>query len=485
MRYFWLVFVIVVPVLSSCSTIETRSFPEQTFPKQWSQQVAQMQSQKQATPWWQELHDKDLNQLINEAIKANPDVLSAESVIRESRAYRVQAKAGLLPKVTIGGSAKSTYLKSTDATTDTYSAVLDASWEPDIFGTQQHALAAAEAKVKAAEASYADVLVSLSAEVATNYVALRGYQAQLNVTQASLKSWLETLQLTQWQHQAGMVTELDVEQAKRSYEQTAASVPTLKQNILETQNQLAILLGRTPENLPPSLTKIADLPSSPKTVFLPIPTEVLRQRPDVRAAEQNVLVAMSKTDSAKANRWPSFTLGGSLGLTSATLGKLLNTDALVTTLSAAVSHTLFDGGALDAQVDIQTEQEKQAMYSYKKTVLSALQETENALAGLYNSRESYAALNRALDASKNEEKLALMQYQAGQTSFTDVLNAQRTQLTLKQQSIQAKATELAKLITLSKAISGNWAIQQTTQNKTVNDADTQAPQPTTSTGTSS
>jgi Outer membrane protein len=163
----------------------------------------------------------------------------------------------------------------------------------------------------------------------------------------------------------------------------------------------------------------------------------------------------------------------------------LNTDALVTTLSAAVSHTLFDGGALDAQVDIQTEQEKQAMYSYKKTVLSALQETENALAGLYNSRESYAALNRALDASKNEEKLALMQYQAGQTSFTDVLNAQRTQLTLKQQSIQAKATELAKLITLSKAISGNWAIQQTTQNKTVNEADTQAPQPTTSTGTSS
>ena len=113
----------------------------------------------------------------------------------------------------------------------------------------------------------------------------------------------------------------------------------------------------------------------------------------------------------KANRWPSFTLGGSLGLTSATLGKLLDTDTLITTLSAAVSHTLFDGGALDAQVDIQTEQEKQAMYSYKKTVLSApTGNGKTRLLGCITAGESYAALNRALDASKNEEKLALMQY---------------------------------------------------------------------------
>ncbi|WP_024851824.1 efflux transporter outer membrane subunit [Hydrogenovibrio kuenenii] len=469
MRHFWLVFVIVPLTLSGCSTIETRSFPKQIFPKQWAQQVQQLQTQRQTHPWWQELHDADLNQLITEAIKANPDALTAESVIRESRAYRVQAKAGLLPKATIGANAKSTYLKSTDATTDIYSAVLDASWEPDIFGSQQHTLAAANAQVKASEASYADVLVTLSAEVATNYITLRGYQAQLNVTQDSLKSWKETLQLTQWQHQAGMVTELDVEQAKRSYEQTAASVPTLKQSILETQNQLAILLGRPPESLPVSLTKTAALPDSPKTVFLPIPTEVLRQRPDVRAAEQKVLVAMSKTDAAKANRWPSFSLGGTLGFTSASIGKLINSDSLFTTLTAGITHTLFDGGALDAQVDVQKEQEKQALYSYKKTVLSALQETENALAGLYNSRESYAALNRALEASKNEEKLAVMQYESGQTNFSNVLDAQRTQLTLKQKSIEAKATELAKLITLSKAIAGNWAIKQAKKNGTIDE----------------
>lgn len=459
MRYFGFILVLSF-VLSACSTIQTRSFPQQTFPKQWNQEVQQIKLQKQTEPWWHQLHDKTLNQLVEEALKSNPDVLSAESAIRESRAYRIQAKAGLVPNVTIGANAKNTYLKSTDSSTDTYNAVLDASWEPDIFGNQQHTLAAADAQVKASQASYGDVLVSLSAEVATNYVALRGYQEQLSVTKASLKSWQETLQLTQWQHQAGMVTELDVEQAKRSYEQTAASVPTLKQSIFETQNQLAILLGRTPENLPKSLMANAGLPESPKTVFLPIPTEVLRQRPDIRAAEQNVLVAMSKTDAAKANRWPSFSLGGTLGFSAASIGKLLDTDALFTTLTAGITHTLFDGGALDAQVDIQNEQEKQALYSYKKTVLSALQETENALAGLHNSRESYDALARALEASKNEEQLALVQYQAGQTNFSDVLDAQRTQLTLKQKSIEAKATELAKLITLSKAISGNWALEK-------------------------
>ncbi len=190
---------------------------------------------------------------------------------------------------------------------------------------------------------------------------------------------------------------------------------------------------------------------------------VLRQRPDVRAAEQRVISAMAQTDVAKANRLPSFALGGSLAWNSTNLSDLFSVGSLVSSLTAGVAQTVFDGGQLAAQVEIQQEVEQQALLSYQKTVLAALQETENALSNLHNSRETYKALKRALNTSLLEEKLAIIQYEAGEANFTDVLDAQRTRLTLRKQSIEAQATELAQVITLSKAVAGNWAMKQAQQ----------------------
>ncbi len=462
-------------VLSGCSSIGSREVPKEAAPADWHSQPekasveAQTPEQAQRAaqiPWWTELDDPLLNQLIQEAIQSNPDVLTAQSTIREARAYRKQARGALFPTVTASGGVGSSRNHDTDVTTDTYSAVLDASWEPDVFGANRSALSAADAQELASQADYADVLITLSAEVATNYVALRGYQAQLAVTEDSLKTWRETVQLTVWQQMAGMVTQLDVEQAKRSYEQTLASIPSLRQNIIEAQYQIAVLLGRQPENLPNGLGKSAPLPLSPESVFLPMPADVLRQRPDVRAAEQRVISAMAQTDVAKANRLPSFALGGSLAWNSTNLSDLFSVGSLVSSLTAGVAQTVFDGGQLAAQVEIQQEVEQQALLSYQKTVLAALQETENALSNLHNSRETYKALERALNTSLLEEKLAIIQYEAGEANFTDVLDAQRTRLTLRKQSIEAQATELAQVITLSKAVAGNWAMKQAQRSQT-------------------
>ncbi|WP_319381850.1 efflux transporter outer membrane subunit [Thiomicrorhabdus sp.] len=310
------------------------------MPTQWvGKSASVMSGQAAETPWWVELKDPELDRLIKEAIEANPDALSALSAIREARAYRKQADAALLPTLKASGGISSSYNHDTEKTTDSYSAVLDAAWEPDIFGANQSALSAAQAQELASQADYADVLISLSAEVATNYIALRNSQAQLQITEESLRSWEESVQLTVWQEKAGIVTQLDVEQAKRSYEQTLATIPSLRQSIVEAQYQLAVLLGQQPENLPQHLRNHSALPASPESVFLPLPANVLRQRPDVRAAEQRVVAAMAKTDAARANQLPGFSLGGSLGLGASNLSDLFSVSSLVTSLSAGVVQT--------------------------------------------------------------------------------------------------------------------------------------------------
>jgi len=226
---------------------------------------------------------------------------------------------------------------------------------------------------------------------------------------------------------------------------------------------LAVLLGRQPEQLPEYLTAPGDIPQIPSSVFMPLPAEVLRQRPDIRAAEQRVMAAIAQTELADRNRLPNFTLGGKIGWSATSISDLFNINALATSLSASLLQTIFDGGQLDAKLERQQEIELQTILSYRKTVLEALRETENALANLDNTRQSYLALQQALLASEQEEKLALIQYQAGAISFSDVLTAQRTRLTLRKQIIETQVAELAQIITLSKAIAGDWAMQQAVQ----------------------
>ncbi|QKI88715.1 efflux transporter outer membrane subunit [Thiomicrorhabdus xiamenensis] len=465
---------LAVCFLSACTAPQVREVPREKAPEQWQANKEESEVSRsfyqgesadvnERPPWWQTLQEPLLNRLIEEAIQANPDVLSAQSAIRQARAYRKQANATLFPTVTASGAYSASRNHDTNVTTDAYSTVIDASWEADVFGANRSALSAADSELSAAQADFADTLVSLSAEVANYYVSLRSTQAQLAITEESLSSWRETLQMTIWQAEAGQVSQFDVEQARRSYQQTIATLPPLRQSILESQHQLAVLLGRQPGELPTALNDISDLPTIPDSIFLPLPSEVLRQRPDVRAAEQRVLAAMAQTDVAKANLLPSFALGGRLGWGASNLSDLFNIGSLVSSLSASVAQTLFDGELRQGQLDAQQEAEAQAVLQYRKTVLSALQETENALANLQHSRETFLALESALQISQEEEKLALIQYQAGELDFSDVMEAQRTRLSLRKQSVEARASELAQVITLSKAVAGHWAMQQATE----------------------
>ena len=258
--------------------------------------------------WWRNLKDPLLTELIEEALRTSPDILSARSKLREARARRAIAGADYYPTVAGSGSAsrsKSSTETGSGKIHELYQAGFDASWELDIFGGVRRNVEAAQSAFQASTASLADTRVSLAAEVATNYIQIRSQQVRLNITRANLASQEETLQLTQWRAQAGLVSSQDVEQARSNLEQTRAQLPSLEISQFQAEHALEILLGKPPGALQQRLATAANLPLIPNRLAIGIPADTLRQRPDIRVAERNLAAETARLGVAEAARYPT------------------------------------------------------------------------------------------------------------------------------------------------------------------------------------
>lgn len=410
--------------------------------------------------WWQTFNDPVLNNLVNQAIIANPDSLSAISAIREARAYQNQINANTYPSVAASASANSQYAHQTDTQTDNYTLGIHIQWEADLFNQLSNATLSANELFQASQADYADLVISLSTEVAKTYVSLRQQQQLLKLVQASLQSWKETEQLVEWQATAGLESQLAVEQARRSYAQTEASIPGYQTNISQLHHQLAGLINVNYTQLPTTLFLEGDLPITPNVQSDQLPLDILRNRPDVKAAEYRAKSAALQQAVAQANLYPSFVLTGSLTNTAPNLSDLLSVNHFISSLTASLSQTLFDNGQRKSAETIAKEQALQAMLNYKKTVLSALSEVQLANSQRQNAQQYLQKTLTALNLATSEEQLALLQYQSGQVAFSEVLTAQRTRLTLQQQMISAQQSLLEYTITFTKSTMGDWAWQQ-------------------------
>jgi len=267
---------------------------------------------------------------------------------------------------------------------------------------------------------------------------------------------LQTLQLTDWRAQAGLLSTLEVEQARAASAQTQAQLPALQTAIAQTGHALAVLTGQPPAALAALVATPAPVPQARSDLALSLPAETLRQRPDVRAAEQQVLAAAGRVAQADAARYPSFRLGGSLGLNALTLGALSSTAALASTLLAGVNWTLWDGGAARAQVQAQQAALEQAQASYRGTVLTALKDVEDALVALRGDRERAARLQQAATAATQAARLARQRYDSGLVDFQTVLETQRTQLSTQDSLATATADISADHVRLFKALGGGW-----------------------------
>jgi multidrug efflux system outer membrane protein len=405
--------------------------------------------------WWMRFDDPLLGRLVVEALQANTSVQSAQAALRQARALRDVSAAALWPAV--GGAATARRGAAGGRTTgSSFAAGLDASWELDIFGANRSALDASEASARASAASLGDVRVSIVAEVALDYIALRGAQTRLSIADDNLASQLETLQLTQWREQAGLVSSLEVEQARSAAEQTRAQLPTLRSLIGQTSHALAVLTGQPPAALSAVLAAPGPVLRVDAGLALSLPAETLRQRPDVRAAEDQLRAALARVAQADAALAPNFHIGGSVGLAALTLGTLTSGSAVVGAVLAGVSMPVFDAGALRAQVRAQEAALDQARAAYEAAVLTALKDVEDALVALRGARERLSTLQRAADAAGNAALLARQRYSSGLIDFQTVLDTQRTQLSTQDSVVGASSELSANHVRLYKALGGGW-----------------------------
>ena len=431
--------------------------PDTPVPAAWSTGTTTAPATSLAQ-WWQRLGDAQLTALVEQALAANTSVRTAQAALQQARAQVDVQAAGLAPQV--GASASIQRSRSGNSGTgNSFQLGFDASWEPDVFGRVRAGVDASEADARAAEASLADVQVSLAAEVAVNYIELRSLQQRLAIAKSNLASQGETLQITQWRLQAGLTTSLVAEQARAASEQTAAQIPALEASLTQSRHSLAVLTGQAPAALDAQLAASAAVPQAPEGLALAIPAETLRQRADVRAAEQRIRAALARVSQAEAARYPDFGISGSVGLRALTLGALSGGSAVAASLLGSVSVPLLDGGANRAQVRAQEASLEQARIAYQAAVLAALKDVEDALVSLRGNRERLVRLTAAADAAGNAALLAQQRYRSGLIDFQAVLETQRTLLSTQDGVATTVASVSADHVRLSKALGGGWQPQ--------------------------
>ena len=450
--------VALVLCLAACAHAPARrtAEPLADVPATWSDGTGESSARATSLArWWLRFDDPLLASLVARALQANTSVEGARAALRQARALRDVSAAGLFPQV--GGSASAQRSKTgRNAAVNQFGVGMDASWELDVFGASRSALDAGEATARASEASLADMQVSIAAEVALGYIALRGAQARLAIARDNLASQQDTLQITQWRLQAGLVSSLEAEQARGAAEQTRSQLPLLLTNIEQSRHALAVLTGQPPAALSGMLQIAAPVPRADENLALSIPADTLRQRPDVRAAQWQVMAAVARVSQAQAQRLPDFKLGGSLGLSAVTLGALGGGGALVSSLLASVSMPLLDGGAGRAQVQAQQAALDQSGAAYRAAVLAALKDVEDALAALRGDRERLAALQLAAQAAGNASAMARQRYGSGLVDFQTVLETQRTLLSTQDAVAVVNIDIGADHVRLYKALGGGW-----------------------------
>ncbi|HBJ84340.1 MAG TPA: RND transporter [Verrucomicrobiales bacterium] len=411
--------------------------------------------------WWRRFRDPVLNGLIADALQSSPTVRSALEKVTEYRARRGGETANLFPSLAANQSGRGARTKSgiTDVitTSESYKASFDVSWQADLFGKQFQTLKAASADLEQIGENFYGAQVTLAADVATAYVALRSAEAQLSVVQRSLGTRGETVQLTQWREQAGTGDTLDTQRSISTLEQARASMPALQLSVVQSKNQLALLSGRTPGSLDSRLAASRRVPEMISRIAAGVPAEALRQRPDVRAAERALEAAFARTQSAKRARLPSLNLSGSIGIDALKAGNIFSPEAAIASILASLATPVIDAGRIRQNIRAVSSRERQSLIAYEATVLNALAEVENALAAVRRYAEQHRTVEKAAAAAREAVTLAGWQYEAGQVDLLVSLDAQRTLLTLEQQEVTSSAQSANACVQLYQALGGGWS----------------------------
>lgn len=420
--------------------------------------------------WWGRLGDPTLSALVDQAVAANLDIVQAQARLAQARESLVQTNAAFAPQLSASGRGGRVYnsagggtrvdengnIISTGASrwSSTYSASANASWQADLFGELSRSSEAARAELAASGYDLASVRLTVISELVTNYVQARLAQEQLRITRESVRIQRDNAQIANWRLAAGLVSSFDVAQAQAQLAQTEASLPQIEASLRGSLNRIAVLTGQAPGEATRMLETPAPIPAAPSDIAVGVPADTLRNRPDVRAAERSLAAATARIGVAQAQLYPSLGISGNIGTNATAFRSLF--DVINGSLFANVAQVIFDGGRLRSQVRSQRAATDAAFAAYKSSVLIALEDVENGMAGLASARARAASFETAQRASEDAAILARSQYQAGLIDFQTLSNTESTLLSARNNLAGARADQALGLARLYDALGGGW-----------------------------
>lgn len=431
--------------------------------------------------WWTVFDDEVLNALIDKACRQNLSLQIAGVRILEARAQLGIAMGNLYPQSQFARAGYSNISNSeTNANTTpgadlSYSQLelgFDVAWELDFWGKFRRAVQSGLGNLETSIAGYDDVLVTLTAETARTYVLIRTFETRLIIAKENVKIQKRSFQIADAQFKGGAVTELDVSQAISLLKTTQASIPRLETGLRQARNALAVLLGLLPEQIQEMLSNIKPIPIVPPDLAVGVPAELLKRRPDIRAAEKQLMAQSALIGVAKADLYPHLSLFGSIGLrtTNASITKagfpggsslsdLFDTDSLEFKGGTGLIWDIFNYGRIKNRVRVQDARFQQLIMNYQNTVLKAFQEAEDAMAGFLNSQEEFRYLTDSVNAAKRSVDIAMIQYTEGLVDYQRVLDSQRSLAQQQDNLTLIQGNVATSLIALYKALGGGWEIR--------------------------
>ncbi|MEP9326877.1 efflux transporter outer membrane subunit [Paraburkholderia phymatum] len=425
--------------------------------------------------WWLALGDPQLTALIDAGIANSPDLRAAQARVRQARAGLSQQQSNELPKV----GASAAYLRTREPDLSSlsggssssggrgpialYLAGFDASWELDLFGGTRRAVEAASAQADASQAELADAHVQLAAEIGSAYVGLRDQQQSMAIVRKSAELEARVLTLTEQRRDRGVASQLDVERVRTQVENTRNALIPLDAQIAESLDELAVLTGREPGALDDELNASAPLPALPQTIAVGDPAQLLRRRPDVRAAERRLASQSAQIGEREADWFPKVTLFGSLAFSAADPGHLVRKNNFTWLAVPYLQWNAFDFGRTKARVDQSRAALDEAQAKYESTVLGALRDADVALSRYGHERENVVSLRTVESSATRAATLTEQRYRAGTATALDWLDAERTRYTAEQNRIQSDAQLIKDYVALQKSLGLGWEGMVSTQ----------------------
>ncbi|MEM8508502.1 MAG: TolC family protein [Bacteroidota bacterium] len=416
------------------------------------------------TEWWSEFNDPILDTLIQKARTHNLDITAAVANFYASRAALKGTKLDRLPTVTANGNVTRTrlgeniFVPGANPTFTTYSGSFDAFWETDVFGRVSNRIRGAYANQQSALADLQGVFVRIFAEVASNYVAFRGTQYQLDIAQRNLKGQQATYDLTVRLKDAGTSNSLDVSRALAQLENTRATIPPLKARMEALKNSISVLIGEVPGNLEEGIVNQKPLPSLPNSIAIGDVTNLLRRRPDVRQAEAQLQQQIAQYNLAVAELYPNIQFGGSLGFSAVDFSNFGSNNSFTWTVIPTISWAAFNLGRVKQQIHQKDALALAALQQYEKAVLEAFEEISTAMTNYTNELERRETLRKSALASAKAATIARQRYNAGLDSFIDYLSADNTLLVAENSLATSEIAAATSLIAIYKALGGGWEI---------------------------